>query len=230
MYSPRKPKPETQEAVLFRDPFQEDRRNQNQMTLPIRRRQTGSPSSTMESPTSLPIRGPPMSGRSSAVDTSNLGRNAQTHFGDLQETRNHNELDQQSPTQSNQIDRFDGTRDNNKVEILMNGLNELQLKVLTSHAEYPIPTLVINSSRRGAIDFRGVPSVEQLSTALASDLELKPSLQEISESLFYHDVMPEVSIPGSNELEKPEHEHRELTHQDQQLIDEGHQPDERKEE
>jgi len=122
MYSARKPKSEISEPVLFRDPFQEDRRNQNQMTLPIRRRRTSPFSSATDSPTSLPIHGLSISGRSSAVDTSYLGRNAQTHFGDLQETRRQTEPDQQSPTTSDQSNISDGTRKYKRAEIFLDGL------------------------------------------------------------------------------------------------------------
>jgi len=244
MYSARKPKSEISEPVLFRDPFQEDRRNQNQMTLPIRRRRTSPFSSATGSPTSLPIRGPSISGRSSAVDTSYLGRNAQTHFGDLQETRRQTDPDQQSPTTSDQSNMFDGTRKNNRVEIFLNGLGQMTLR--TSQAKYEALSVVISISKCGAINIRKVPRIEQLSTApwsdrrvpspeqlstaVASDLRLLSSLRHIAESVIYRGVVPASLMPGSVELEQSETDRREPAHQGQEVKEEGHKPDERKEE
>lgn len=202
MYSPRKPKPENKEAVLFRDPFQEDRRNQSQVALTIRRRRTSSPSPTLKSPTSLPIRGPSMSGRSSAGETPSLGRIAQTPVGGFRETRKRTEPDLQSPTHRNQSDTFGGNQhqENDGVRVLMTRLGEVTLR--PGHGVESNPVGATISSRRGAIDFRGVPSVEQLSRALKSDLRL---------------------------LEQPENERGELAPQNQQVMNEGHKLNQRKE-
>lgn len=244
MYSARKPKSEISEPVLFRDPFQEDRRNQNQMTLPIRRRRTSPFSSATDSPTSLPIHGLSISGRSSAVDTSYLGRNAQTHFGDLQETRRQTESDQQSPTTSDQSNISDGTRKYKRAEIFLDGLGQLTFR--TSQGEYEALGVVISISKCGAINIRKVPRIEQLSTAawsncrvpsskqlstaVASDLRLLSSLQHIADSVINRGVVPAILMPGSVELEQPETDRREPAHQGQEAKEEGHKPDERKEE
>lgn len=244
MYSARKQKPEIDEPVLFRDPFREDWRNQSQMTLPIRRRRPSPSSPATGSPTSFPIRGPSISGRSSAVDTSYLGRNAQTHFGDLQETRRQTEPDQQSPTTPDQSDTFDGTQKMSKVEILLDQFGQMTLR--TSQTDYKLFDVVMRIAKCGAIDIRKVPRIErvstaprsdlmvpgseQLLTAIASDFRLLHSLQHIAESVIYGGVIPAVLMPGSVELEQADIGGRELAHQGQEVKEEGHKPDERREE
>ncbi len=224
-YSRRKPKAENTEIVLFKDPFQEDQRYKNQVTLPLRRRQTISPFSTVASQKSLPIRDSSTNGHSSAIGPLDLGGNIRSNLGDLQETRKHSEPMQQSPTDPSQSEPLDRIEYNNGVKILMSGLRELSLQ--SSHADALTDAPVTSSSRRGAVDFRGVPSVEQLSAALAADLRLKPSLQDIADSLFQKDIMPEVFIPGYNELEQLEEEYGEHAYQDQDVttqltkLDEG---------
>ena len=190
----RKPVSATRQKVVFKDPFEEDRQRKNQVSLPVRSKLTTS--LAMGFHKSLPFRQSDTRRSSSADEPYRFDTEIQMALADLRRhsTDNSGEL---SPTQPDRIGGRVGQQA--QVQLLTSGVVELNLKesgkddsTAKSRSENP---------RRGAAAFRGVPSVQQLSAALASDVDLQPGLDVIAESLFDKDILPEVYIPANNSSE-----------------------------
>ena len=190
-YPSRRPTSANRQKVAFKDPFKEDRerRHKNETSLPIRHNPATSHPTPEGFHKSLPFRVSETRRISSAIDPHRFDAEVQMSLINRPESSTQDGPEPISPTQPDRIGPRAGR--NARLQNLTSDLGELNLETSgsTANPESEKP-------RRGAIAFHGVPSVQQLSAALASDLELQPGLEAIADSLFYNDILPEVYIPA----------------------------------
>lgn len=240
-YHHRTPTSVSKEMAVFKDPSKEGRRHSSQMTLPIRARLGNSRVTAVEIPISIFGSFPLTRRHSSATSPISLDTKVQMILADpLADPRKDsvpNDLNRQPPTRLNQMELFEHAQQNEQIQNLVSKIGESspensggkELQVLTSNlAELNLknsqnPTGIItpgaNSSTSPAVSFRGIPSVDQLSATLAAGVKLEPGLNEIADSLFNKDTMPEVYIPRVNELEHFIRDCKDLAQKDRELIE-----------
>ena len=231
----------TKETVCFKDPFQEGWRRSSQMTLPFRARQESSRVTAVEIPTSIFRDFPSTRRHTSATSPINLDTKVQMTLADpLANPRKDsvpNHPDQQPRIRLNHAELFQRAQQKEQVRGLMSKIGEsspdnlrrkgpqvltsdlADLNLENSQNSTGIITPGPNSSTSPAVSFRGIPSVDQLSTALAAGVKLEPELNEIADSLFNKDIMPEVYIPRVNEVKQFVRDCKDLPQKDRELME-----------
>ena len=198
-YPPHRPTSANRQKVTFKDPFKQDRErwHKEQTSPPIRPKPATSHPSATGFYKSLPFRVSETRRISSAVEPHRFDTEVQMTLASLPRSSTQGSPGEGSSTQPGRIDRRAGQ--NAQIQKVASGLGELELETPgnTANTESEKP-------RRGAVAFQGVPSIQQLSEALESDLELQPGLEAIAESLFYDDILPEVYIPAETSPEDVE--------------------------